>query len=753
MPRFLRSVRLALHPAQTITQSFLKTAYFFLFFLLLLILPASCAQNTDVPGAQNTDEPGVQVPPLLPDALSEWRADAGAFAETLDALKKSVDHYEGKRYTEALAAIAGVRDAEKTPFGDYILLYRAKINMELKRYSEALEYFRLFEKHYYDSSQLREAVMGQCQALLELEEYEPVTALLEKYSQYTGADPMYFEARALHLEGKKERAVELYLQFYAKYPASSFSSTAQKHLLALSPNALSGAGNYLIRLERAENLIRQRSYTAARTLLVDLGRSSPPDAKAGQRRRLLRVEAEYNLNHTSEALTVLESFKTDDPDMHAKALYFEGAARRRLKQETAFISLRDRALKLYPQSPDTEELCYSVAAYYDVNYDPGKARDAYKALVQAFPNGRYAERAQWKVALAAWYEGKYAEAAREFRDYIIANPAPSAAGSGMYWMGRAYAKLGAVEEARRLYRRARALIGDGYYGMRALEAEEDLKNVQGVTGIGVSGINFGDVQALIDSIQLPEAEAIATPDADGIILMRRAGQLAAAGLDSLAVAELRRGSEQNPQNLRALQFVMSKIYAANGKFYDAISTLRRVFPNYNNLAWNDLPEEVWDLFYPTRYGDIVAKHTKNAGLDTPLVLSLIRQESAFNARARSSANARGLMQLMPATALETAAAAKVTRAQAQGENLYNPEINIRLGTAYFAAMLRRHERSELALAAYNAGGSRVTRWLKEFGGDDMAGFVENIPFTETRNYVKTVLGNAAHYRRLLAARN
>jgi soluble lytic murein transglycosylase len=712
-------------------------ALYSLLVFLLLISPALHSQNTQR---------------LLPDALSGWRADAGAHAATLEALKMSIEQYDGKRYTEALAALAGVGNAEKTQFGDYILFYRAKASLELKRYAEALEYFRLLEKHFPDSSKLREAVMGQCQALLELKESATARSLLGKYRQYTGVEPMYYEARALHLEEKKEEAIALYLQVYAKYPSSSFSSPSYDHILALSPNAFSGARNYLIRLERAENRIREKDYSSARTLLAALGQVSAPDNKTGQRRNLLRAEVEYNQNRTTAALTILESFKTDDPDMHARALYLEGASRRRLKQETAFIALRDRALKLYPRSSDTEELCNSVATYFDVNYEQRKARDAYRILLQAFPKGSYAERAQWKVALAAWFEGKHAEAVREFRDYIIANPGPASAGSGMYWMGRSYAKLGAAEEARYLYRRARALAGDGYYGLRAREAEEDLKNVQGGAGSGVSGIDFKEIRALCDGIQLPDAEAIADPDASGIMILRRAGQLAAAGLESLAVAELRWSIEQYPQNRRALQYVIAKISASRGGFYDSISTLRRVFPDYNNLARTDLPEDVWDLFFPTRFSDIVAKHAKNAGLDTALILGLIRQESAFNPRARSSANARGLMQLLPATALETAASAKVTRAQAQAGNLYDPEINIRLGIAYFNAMLKRHGRPELALAAYNAGGSRVTRWVQEYGGDDMAWFVEQIPFTETRNYVKTVLGNAAHYRRLLPAR-
>ena len=690
--------------------------------------------------------------PFLPDALIAWRADAGEHAETLDALKKSVDHYGGKRYTEALAALAGVEGAENLPLGDYILIYRAKAYMELKRYEDALESFSLLEKRFPDSSQLRAAVMGQCRALLELKDPETVRSLLEKYGKYTGAEPMYYQARALHLEEKKDQASDLYLHIYAKYPASSFSSQAQQQLLTLVPNALGGSRNYHARLERAENFILQRSYANARTLLAALGQASAPDVKTGQRRNLLRAEAEFNTNRTSAALTVLEAFKTDDPAMHARALYLEGASRRRLKQITAFVALRDRALKLYPQSPDTEELCYSVATYYDVNYEHGKARDAYKVLVQAFPNGSHAERARWKVAIAAWLEGKYSEAALLFRDYIIHNPAPATAGSGMYWLGRCYAKLGYAQEAQWLYRRAYTVLGDNYYGLRAREAEEDLQNIRSGAGDGISGIDFKGIQIVYGGIQFPDLEAIPEPDSSGMKLLRRAEQLAAVGLESLAIEELRWSSEQYPQNRRASQYVIAKISALRGDFYDSISTLRRVFPDYNNHAPEALPEDVWNLFFPTRYGDIVAKHSKNAGLDTPLILSLIRQESAFKATARSSANARGLMQLLPATALETAASAKLTRAQAQAGNLYDPEINIRLGTAYFAAMLKQHGRPELALAAYNAGGSRVTRWLKEYG-DDMASFVEQIPFAETRNYVKTVLGNAAHYQRMLAAHN
>ena len=81
------------------------------------------------------------------------------------------------------------------------------------------------------------------------------------------------------------------------------------------------------------------------------------------------------------------------------------------EKEQALLAQRDKALRLYPQSPDTEELCYSVATYFDVNYESAKAREAYKILYEHFPKGRYAERTAWKLALFHYFEKEYGEAA------------------------------------------------------------------------------------------------------------------------------------------------------------------------------------------------------------------------------------------------------------------------------------------------------------------------------------------------------
>lgn len=148
------------------------------------------------------------------------------------------------------------------------------------------------------------------------------------------------------------------------------------------------------------------------------------------------------------------------------------------------------------------------------------------------------------------------------------------------------------------------------------------------------------------------------------------------------------------------------------------------------------------------------KRTADAQLEDALILSVIRQESGFDRTAISRAGARGMMQLMPATAQQIAKGLSETYSRSR--LLTDPGYNIRLGGGYLAQMLERFDGSApLALAAYNAGPHRVVRWVREFGdpraGDiEMLDWIETIPFSETRNYVQRVLEAVPVYRHLLS---
>jgi soluble lytic murein transglycosylase len=150
--------------------------------------------------------------------------------------------------------------------------------------------------------------------------------------------------------------------------------------------------------------------------------------------------------------------------------------------------------------------------------------------------------------------------------------------------------------------------------------------------------------------------------------------------------------------------------------------------------------------FPVVHEDALVEESRRNRLDPALVAGLIRQESSFNPRAVSVAGARGLMQLMPSVGASIA--------KGRGYPLWNPallfdpDVSLELGTAHLATSLKGGDAPARALAAYNAGASRVARWTQRPGTDDPELFAELIPFTETRDYVRIVQRNADVYRAL-----
>lgn len=144
-----------------------------------------------------------------------------------------------------------------------------------------------------------------------------------------------------------------------------------------------------------------------------------------------------------------------------------------------------------------------------------------------------------------------------------------------------------------------------------------------------------------------------------------------------------------------------------------------------------------ELYYPHSLFD--AHPLNSTEVDPNLMLSLIRQESAFNERARSPAGALGLMQIMPHTAQ------RFERIRRR-DRLYDPLLNMRIGSKYFSELLKYYNRdAELALAAYNAGPKRVDEWLKRYPVKDRILFLDLIPFKETREYVASIARNYFWY--------
>lgn len=154
-----------------------------------------------------------------------------------------------------------------------------------------------------------------------------------------------------------------------------------------------------------------------------------------------------------------------------------------------------------------------------------------------------------------------------------------------------------------------------------------------------------------------------------------------------------------------------------------------------------------DARFPMLYIDEFKRNAHMTNISLPILLAIARQESAFNARAISPVGARGLMQLMLATARRTASNLRAPRPSSS--SLLNPSTNVYIGSHHLLELIEEFDNHVLAYAAYNAGSHRVDQWIKDAGGMDIRVWIETIPFHETRNYVKNVISFAQVYGQIL----
>jgi len=189
----------------------------------------------------------------------------------------------------------------------------------------------------------------------------------------------------------------------------------------------------------------------------------------------------------------------------------------------------------------------------------------------------------------------------------------------------------------------------------------------------------------------------------------------------------------------------AEIYESFGEDTRALQTMKHSGLPFFSLPVAEVPIVYWQLEFPRPYWEEIKKDSAASEVDPFLTASLIRQESEFNPNALSKANAWGLMQLLPSTAK--------TLAKRRGEKhfstneLLNPSTNLALGIVDLRQSIDRYGgQVEYALAAYNAGDTPVRQWIAMNDYKDIPEWVESIPYTETREYVQSILRNREMYR-------
>jgi soluble lytic murein transglycosylase len=343
----------------------------------------------------------------------------------------------------------------------------------------------------------------------------------------------------------------------------------------------------------------------------------------------------------------------------------------------------------------------------------GAARGLWLEVGRRYSTSDAAPEARFKAALIRFIQGDSRGAAIEFDDALARYPRAQQAFATQYWSGRAHARAGDTATARARWRDLSQREQLSYYAM--------LSNRR----LGVPAWS-------------PPGSADSTARAPAVdSALARIAMLERLGLD----AEMR---QEYTALVDAADGSTSRLIATATALRDHEQPSRAIGLGWKAVGKGAKTADVYRLIYPLLYRDQLVAESRRHRLDPALVAALIRQESSFTPRAVSRAGARGLMQVMPTVGRSIA--------RARGYPLWDPalllepDVSLELGTSHLADALRQYPDLTRALAAYNAGGSRVTRWNRKAGVSDPEIFAERIPFDETRDYVRIVQRNVEMYK-------
>ena len=433
-----------------------------------------------------------------------------------------------------------------------------------------------------------------------------------------------------------------------------------------------------------------------------------------ERLLLASVLAESGPAGQRQAERLLARIRKPSPYAGTAALERAKLIRRRGRSRAARAALRGVA-RLYRN--DTAAAAGALLVLAEMATDERRdaaARDAYLALGRTYPTSEYAARASYPAAILAFADGKYTTAAAELDSVVARYPASAEVPAASYWSGRARAALGDSAGARARWQPLLAGGPTSYYAVRAARR---------LGGPRWAPAASPDTFATVAGAE----EALARAD-----LLQRLGMAHEARLEMEALVA---SADSSAERMLAV----ADAFRARGRMRRAMELGRRA------MALGATDARAWRLVYPIGEPDLVAE-ARRRGVDPALVAAVMRQESSFDSRATSSVGARGLMQVMPSVGAALARAERI--APWDPELLYEPDVNVRLGVLHLRSFTGHYAHPALALAAYNAGPSRVARWSARRGGKDPELFVERIRFAETRGYVCNVLTSRDVYAAL-----
>ena len=637
---------------------------------------------------------------LLAAAAQGARANQADCEKALLSAEKTLEarflklhcHAQNNQHTEVHRILPEIKD--KLVFiEDYILYYEAEAALGLGQKEKAEELFLKILKHHPDSAVGHDTHERLAEIHLESDRHAEAEKIYSHLARRTDSK----WKKAVHLknlgeikenQGLFHAASEMFERIWAEHPEVSFSDYVfklhKKNEKTFTPSPQQFT-------KRGEVLFKTGNWEGALEAFSGATQTSAVRIKTGI--------CLYRLSRFPEALDVFSGI--DSP----KAFYWKGVTLMSMEKEKEAIVTFELLHKLNPGSSWAAKSLLKAARLRHLREEFEEAQRLYSLVIEKYPKREEARKSAWNLGWVHYRKKEYEKALEVFSDRAWAYGAERE--RFLYWYARAAERAGDKPGA--LF--ALGKLADSrkitYYSFLAkLRLKKTLlPNPPPATH---SGNPFGKNPAL-----------------------KKFLFFAKAGIYDLALREaelLRPKAKTVAQRLH-----LASLYLQARDYKSSIS-----------LANGLRSPEALPFSFPKGFEERVKFFSQKYTLDEFLVYSVIREESHFDKEAVSVSDARGLMQLLPSTALE--AAPKAGLSSFETSQLFSPDINLELGCYYLSWLLEIFGGNfAVSLAGYNGGPTSAKVWYEKNGSLDIDEFVEEIPFEQSRNYVKKILRSYAAY--------
>lgn len=625
---------------------------------------------------------------------------------------------------------------------DYVWFTAGASQLELKNYSAAIAAFGRVYSFQPPSPFAARAILQTSEAEVQSGRPQNALALLRQYSQKLPQPQLFVAfARAYEGTGDTVSAAVQYQRAFYQYPNTTEAKDAADALQRLRGQLGDRFPPVLAQsiFARAKGLADGRRYVEARREL-----EQSIETLGGADQDLARVRigvVEFQSRQYQSAYRHLRPLQLASPEADAERLHYLVWCARRLDLDNDMTAHLGELGRKYPNSHWRLEAQLAAAELFLNRNEQESYEPIYRTCAETFRDKPQASYCDWKVTWANYLRNQ-ANAETLFGSHLKHYPASEKVPASLYFLGR-HTESKDATAAKVYYTEIDLRYPNHYYAMLARER---------LQSAGLRGANPSPaVLEWLRSIPFTENRRTASFDPLPVTRQRiaRARLLESGDLNDWAEQELRFAARNDGQP-HVITIELARVLGKRNAPDEALRAVKAYVPGYLSIPWESAPESFWRVAFPLPFRESVERNARNQSLDPYVVAGLIRQESEFNPKAVSIANAHGLTQVMPSTGKWLSRTNGIKRFHSS--MLFQPEINLKLGTYYLSQLLNSLQgKWEEALASYNGGKSRVLRWAQWGNYREPAEFVETIPLRETRDYVQIVMRNADVYRRLYAS--